>query len=328
MREIQRSGARRRCLANPSSQPDLADLMEESKKLILNSVAISTRKTYQTALKKFQNFVRLRYNHSVVIRPITTHVLLNFIAYLSIQQHAASTVQLYISAIAFFHKLKGLQDPTNNFLISKALQDLKRTRSTTQDSRCPITFHILLKITASLPTICSPYEVKLFSCAFSLAYFALLRVGECTVTSYTTTSHHIQFQGIEVRSRTNQVRITILHSKTQQTFGQTLIIQGQPHSPLGLVRSIMEFLKVRPTTPPSQIFLVHNDTAPLTRFQFNAVLQKSLKHSGTSGYFGTHSFRIGRATDMALQGVPYNDIQKAGRWRSPVFQSISGLHNH
>lgn len=99
--------------------------------------------------------------------PITTPVLLNFIAYLSTHQHAVSTIQLYISAISFFHTLKGLQDTTNNILIIKALQGLKRTKSTTENLRCPIAFKIMLKTMASLPTICSPYEVQLFTCAFS-----------------------------------------------------------------------------------------------------------------------------------------------------------------
>lgn len=308
-------------MANSNSHPDLADLTAESKKLIHNSLAPSTHRTYQTALKKFQSFFKAHFNQSIVTWPIPSSVLLNFIAYLSIQQHAPSTVQLYISAIAFYHKLQGFKDPTNNFLITKALQGLKRTRGREEDSRRPISFHIMLQIIDSLPAICSStYEVKLFTCAFSLAYFALLRVGECTFTGNHTNSHFIRFQGIEVQSQRNQVKVTIPHSKTQQTGRQaTLIIQGQPHSTLCPVRIISEFLKVRPHTPATHIFLVHSDTAPLTRFQFNAVLQKSLKNSGITGYFGTHSFRIGRASDMALQGVPYDNIQKAGRWRSPVF---------
>lgn len=84
-------------------------------------------------LSKYSKFFfRVHHNHSVVTWPIATPVLLNFIAYLSIHQQAVSTVQLY-SAIAFFHKLKGLQDPNNNFLISKALQGLKRTKVTTEN---------------------------------------------------------------------------------------------------------------------------------------------------------------------------------------------------
>lgn len=308
-------------MANSNSQPDLADLTAESQKLIHNSLAPSTHKSYQTALNKFQSFLKVHYNQSIVTWPIPATVLLNFIADLSIHQHAPSTVQLYISAIAFYHKLQGFNDPTNNFLITKALHGLKRSRGRVEDLRRPITFNIMVKIMASLPAICSsPYEVKLFTCAFSLAYFALLRVGECTFTGDNTNAHFIRFQGIQIQPHMNQVQVTIPHSKTQQTGRQaTLIIQGQPHSPLCPVRTITEFLKVRPHTPATHIFLVHSDTAPLTRFQFNAVLQKALKNSDTAGYFGTHSFRIGRASDMALQGVPHEDIQKAGRWISPVF---------
>lgn len=106
--------------------------MGESKKLILNSLALGSCKTYKPLSKYSKFFFRVHHNHSVVTWPIATPVLLNVIAYLSIHQQAVSTVQLY-SAIAIFHILKGLQDPNNNFLISKALQGLKRTKVTTEN---------------------------------------------------------------------------------------------------------------------------------------------------------------------------------------------------
>lgn len=137
------------------------------------------------------------------------------------------------------------------FFVSKALNGLKRTRGMVKDLRCPITFSLLQNILASLSEICSsPYQAKVFSCAFVLAYFALLRVGECTVTGYYTNAHFIRLQGIQVIPHTNQVSVTIAHSKTQQTGAHTtLIIQGQPFHALCPVRSIINFLNLRPSTP-------------------------------------------------------------------------------
>lgn len=158
---------------------------------------------------KNQNFVIVHYNHSVVIWPITTPVLLNLIANLIIQQHAASTVQFCISATAFLHKLKGLHDPTN----SKALQGLMRTRSKHTALALPIIF-LLLNSMASLPTICSPYEVRCFTYACSFSILCLAQSSRLQSTKYTTASHNIPFQAIEVRFKTYQVRIIIPHSKS------------------------------------------------------------------------------------------------------------------
>ena len=50
---------------------------------------------------------------------------------------------------------------------------------------------MLKRIILSLQTICSSlYEACLFSSAFSLAFFAMLRVSEITVTSKTDESGH------------------------------------------------------------------------------------------------------------------------------------------
>ena len=36
--------------------------------------------------------------------------------------------------------------------------------------------------------------------------------------------------------------------------------------------------------------------------------------------YNTHSFRVGKASDMAVAGVPEAVIRKAGRWSSDAFK--------
>ncbi|CAH3131895.1 unnamed protein product [Pocillopora meandrina] len=47
-----------------------------------------------------------------------------FISYLSFRKMAYSTINSYLSAISYVHKLKGLRDPTKSFLIQKLLTAL------------------------------------------------------------------------------------------------------------------------------------------------------------------------------------------------------------
>lgn len=90
--------------------------------------------------------------------------LLIFIAHLSISGTAYRTAALYISALSYIHKLRGIQDNTQSFIVKKALQGLHKKRGVTIDPRIPLTLSILQRVILALPSICrSPYESVLFS---------------------------------------------------------------------------------------------------------------------------------------------------------------------
>lgn len=83
---------------------------------------------------------------------------------------------------------------------------------------------------------------------------------------------------------------------------------------------MQEFLQVRPSiTGP---LFCHFSGKPLTRYQFSAVLAKVLAQSSIdSKNFKSHSFRIGAATTLALQGETQHVIQLAGRWQSNAYRT-------
>jgi hypothetical protein len=69
--------------------------------------------------------------------------LLNSIAFLSVQ--GLSGGPYLLSGISYYHKMKGIQDSTNNFIISKALP-IKRLQGGKQpDIRSPISLDLLEK---------------------------------------------------------------------------------------------------------------------------------------------------------------------------------------
>lgn len=170
---------------------------------------------------------------------------------------------------------------------------------------------------------CCTYEVKLFTCTFLLAYFALLRVGEFTLVNSNTqnSSNCIQLKPIQAHPHKHYLRLTIQHSKTDQVGkNTTFIIHSQPLATLCPNKATLDFIKCTPHTPVNHGFLIHLNTKPLMRYQFNAVLQKAIENIlPTPGHFGTHTFQIGRATDLALQGMSDSEIQKFGRWKSVAF---------
>ena len=72
--------------------------------------------------------------------------------------------------------------------------------------------------------------------------------------------------------------------------------------------------------------LLHFDGSYLTKFQFNAILRKTLQFCGVTDRIRFHSFRIDRASELARKGVLDNDIQKWGRWASDAYSSYTRLN--
>ena len=115
-----------------------------------------------------------------------------------------------------------------------------------------------------------------------------------------------------------QVGVRLLRSKSSQHGPPiTLRIPEESHGPCP-VKAVTEYLAVAPRASTA---FCHIDTAPVTRQQVTAVLEKCLKRTGLdTKTFKTHSFRIGRATDLSVKGCPDDVIMKLGRWSSDSFK--------
>lgn len=112
--------------------------------------------------------------------------MVQFIAMLSLEGLSYSTAKLYIAGIGYYCKIKGNNDVTKHFIVSKILEGLKRSSNSpgsSSDSRLPVTVSLLTKVVAILPAICTNlFESKLFKAAYCLAFFGVFRVGELTTT--------------------------------------------------------------------------------------------------------------------------------------------------
>ena len=240
-----------------------------------------------------------------------------FIAHLSIHGYKPSTARSYTSAIAFQCKVLGCSDPTKHFLLGKLLEGMSKTSQTTA-LRLPITLEILNKIIPRLHLVCrDSYEARLFGAAFTLAYHALLRVGELALSKGNSPNKIIQVQHISVQD--SAIKLFIKYSKTDQYgLGTTLAIPAtsQVSCP---VMAMSKYLQIRPNGPGP--LFCHYSGKILTRYQFSSVLSKTLSLIGIDGkLYKSHSFRIGAATTMAQQGCSEQAIQASGRWKSNAFK--------
>ena len=161
----------------------------EVQRLLNASMAHSTHTTYERGVLYFDVFrSEIGFNKEW---PAPIQHIVAFIAHLSITGKAASSINTYISALSYIHKLNGWPNPSDNFIIKK-LREGSRRQDRRLDTRRPITIHMLHKLSQVLQSISSSsYEEYLFRAAILIAFFGFLRVGEFTASSKNAEVNHI-----------------------------------------------------------------------------------------------------------------------------------------
>ena len=253
--------------------------------------------------------------------PVSLHDIVAFIAYMYKSGFAHSTINSYTSGLSFYNKLNDYEDYTQKFIVRKMIDGVKRTRSPQMDTRLPISRELLGRILSILSCICSSaYEVRLFKAVFSLAFHGLFRVGELTVQTMSNTcysNHALNVNDVQIYK--TYLEIHLVSSKTDQ-FGRGVTI----HIPEQLDKCICPvvllpcYLRDRPVVEGP--LFCHFDGKPLTKYQFSAILKKSLHALGIdNARWSSHSFRIGMATACAIEGLSDEKIKSLGRWKSGAY---------
>ena len=275
----------------------------------------NTKAVYQNALKYFSDF---RSNYSLPHSwPVPVAHAASFISFCFNQGYSPATVTTYMSSISYIHKIRDFTDPTQSFLIKKILEGFKRLKST-KDIRAPITKELLTKVVGVLPVVCyNEYESSLFKSLFTLAYFGLFRVGELVCTDHCQAGYPIRFDDITFSDNKLTVRVRI--SKTNKTGKPVFLhISSVGDKSICPIAAMQQFIRLRSSV--SGNLFIHGNRLPVIRYQFGAILNKAVSHAGLSNKcFKNHSFRIGRATELAMAGVPSDQIRTMGRWQSGCY---------
>lgn len=287
--------------------------------LIDAGVARNTTLTYKTALNSFDSF-RRQYGLPLCW-PANLEQIIWFVTYCFEKGLSPKTITTYIAGLSFYHKLRNWSDISEIFVIKKLLEGCRRSRSSI-DLRRPISINMLAELVNILSRVCySSYETKLFSAIFLLAYFGLFRVSELVETRGCHADRALQSYDVKFGVDKKSINVSIRSHKTKQTGLPTVLrIPCESNSALCPVCSLREFCAIRPLfTGP---LFCHINRQPVTRTQFSGVLDKCVKKSSFNcGLYKSHSFRIGRATQLASMGLSGENIMKMGRWRSNAYVS-------
>lgn len=245
---------------------------------------------------------------------VRLEVTVDYFLRLREQGVSAAVAQRRLAGISFNFKLRGWVDITKNFVLRQALKGWRR-EVVRRDCRRPISFSLLIQLLEATASCCSSaYEAVLFQACFCLAFFAALRVGELVPPSRVRPGG---LRADDVILANGALRIRIRRSKTD-VLGRGVWVPLQSVGGLACpIRVVSAFLEIR---VQGDMFLVHEDGSPVSRFQLQSVLKRCLAHAGVNPVeYGTHSFRIGAATEASRAGLSNSEVQRIGRWRSACF---------
>ena len=83
------------------------------------------------------------------------------------------------------------------------------------------------------------------------------------------------------------------------------------------VTNMIEYIKLR-STSPGQLF-ISKTRIPIKGSELNKLLVQLSQKYALARNYTTHSLRVGRATDMAIEGQSELIFKEVGRWKSNAY---------
>ena len=138
--------------------------------------------TYRRAWKLYNTFSIDIFGQSACPLPLPPSNLAIFIAYLYQHNYASPTVNTYVSALGYIHRLAGVDDPTKVSFIMEMLQGYGKVGARF-DTRLPTTVSILERMCANCAQVLDcEYIACMFKAMCTTAFSAFMRIGEITAT--------------------------------------------------------------------------------------------------------------------------------------------------
>ena len=252
-----------------------------------------------------------------------------------IKSRKSSTVKSYISAIKCVLRRDGYIWEDNKLLLNTITKSCKLKNDKVK-TRLPIQLGLLDLIMYSIRRKYhdQPFLESLYITAYLFAYYGLMRVGELA-----DSPHSLKAVNVHESRDLDKLLIVLYSSKTHgpdslpqkiriignkfiqvknnnETFNHTMV-----RKKLGKfcpVEWARHYIRLRgPTSHDDENLLIFSDKSNLQSHHLRNLLREILaSHGLDSNLYDTHSFRIGRASDLMKDKVSVEEIKQLGRWKS------------
>ena len=285
-----------------------------------SSLQPSSLPTYRRAWRLYNTFSIDIFGQSACPLPLPPSNLAIFIAYLYKHNYASSTVNTYVSALGYIHRLAGVADPTKVFFIMEMLKGYGKVRARL-DTRLSITVSILERMCTNCALVLNcEYIACRFKAMCTTDFYAFMRIGE--ITSSKQAADVIQLSQVTKLSNASGfiASFKLTFHQFKHHYNQppvSIIIPRQPG--VWPVENLLRYFSLRGSLPGPLFQQLTG--APVTRSEFDEWLARVITHCGLdSTKYKGHSFRIGAASHAAACGYSDSQIRLLGRWKSDAFK--------
>ena len=280
----------------------------------------STSRTYLRVWRQLNKFIiNLDYRDNLSWEQKTAL----FGAYLIEGGIQSSTLKSYFSAIKHVLRLDGYVWDDKMFLLDSLARSCKLVNGKVK-IRLPIQkglFELLLfEMERFYYDSPQPYLESMYKAMFCLTYYGLLRVGEVTLSP-----HNICASNVHVGNNKDKILIVLYSSKTHgpESRPQKVRIAAAPTTMQNTkifcpLRIVLKYMAMRGSyLNASEPFFIMSDRTAVKPHIVRNLLRTLLDRIQLdSSLYDVHSFRIGRASDLAKFGYSVEQIKCMGRWKS------------
>ena len=235
----------------------------------------------------------------------------------------SSTIKSYKSAVKAVLTMDGYMWDDDLVLMSTFTKNCKM-KTDKVIIRIPIRSSLLDLMLLELERIYDdqPFLEKLYKAIFSTMYHGLMRISETAKHK-----HAVKVADVHIAKDNRSAKLILRSSKThtirqkpqviiiKSTRSQQNTRKGHSLCPVKLLKEYAESRSAYKTE--SEQFFVFSDKTPVTARNVRVCIKQVISRLGIdSKFYDTHSFRIGRATDLKKAGHKVESIKEAGRWKS------------
>ena len=308
------------CVSTTSSDKISTDHLMDLREHYMNNIhQESTKRNYHSIWQNFNKFViKLDRQPDKWEDKVSLYC-----AYLIRKDVQSATLKSYVSAIKSKLIIDGYRW-SDDWLWFNTLTRACKLKNDTVKNRLPIhgkllectLFELRRKFTDEIG-IGMTYRRSLYTTFFLLAYHGLFRIGELAYSQ-----HVIKARDVHI-TRNNKTMIVVLRSSKTHTLAmkpQKITIRAEQDKN----KNFCPIIETRKYTSlrkqydeDDEQFFVYENGSPVLPMEIRKLLKEIMSNMGLDcQLYDTHSFRIGRATDLFNQGFGLEYIKKSGRWKS------------
>ena len=296
--EVEASGYLRR--ADDLTETDMGNLNA----VLDHEIARNTMKNYRV---QWNNFITWAAGRSIRALPADPGQVAAYLAErIEEHGHKPATLRAAAAAIAFVHRVAGLDDPCASPEVKRTLRSATRKVGRAQKQAEALTAGVLDAIQS---TACKPrrgrggrlesHETARCRGNLDVALISLMRDGMLRVSEASL----LTWKDI-VTEADGTGRLLIRRSKTDsEGEGAVAFLSAPTMAALRLICSA--------EVPAASVFGLRPN-------QISRRIKQAAQAAGLGDGFSGHSPRVGMARDLARVGVELPSLMNAGRWRTPA----------